>query len=81
MNANSLKILLLFFFISMYLITLSYLRQRKMKPVAYAVWGTFALLLPGFGPFFVIAYRPGEWDKQKRSNRVRARRNHSKKKK
>ncbi|GAB4420062.1 MAG: hypothetical protein Kow002_08230 [Anaerolineales bacterium] len=81
MNANTIKILLGLFFILMYLVAFSYLRQRKMKPIASLIWGTFALLLPGFGPFFVIAYRPGEWNKNLRSERVRARRDRFQKRK
>ena len=60
MNAQSLRILLLVFFIAIFLLSVSYLRRRKMSAWEYAFWGTFALLLPAFGPFFVIAYRPGE---------------------
>ncbi|HAY85355.1 MAG TPA: hypothetical protein DCY42_10680 [Chloroflexi bacterium] len=67
MNASLIKTFLVIFFILMVLAAFSFLRQRKMKKIAYAFWGTFALLLPGFGPFFVIAYRPGEW-KEKRHN-------------
>jgi multidrug transporter EmrE-like cation transporter len=65
MNASLLKTILVIFFMLMYLISFSYLSQRKMKKIAFALWGTFALLLPGFGPFFVIAYRPGEWNEKK----------------
>lgn len=68
MNASLIKTFLVIFFMLMFLAAFSYLRQRKMKKIAYALWGTFALLLPGFGPFFVIAYRPGEWkDKRHRA--------------
>jgi hypothetical protein len=60
MNAETLRILLVIFFVAIFLLSVSYLRRRKMSCWAYAFWGTFALLLPAFGPFFVIAYRPGE---------------------
>lgn len=60
MNADTLLTLLVIFFVAMFLLSVSYLRRRKMSCWAYAFWGTFALLLPAFGPFFVIAYRPGE---------------------
>jgi len=73
MNADLIKKFLVLFLIIMALVAFSYLRQRKMKRIAYALWGTFVLLLPGFGPFFLIAYRPGEWNRKKRSDRVRAR--------
>lgn len=66
MNASLIKTFLVLFFMLMVLVAFSYLCQRKMKRISYVLWGTFALLLPGFGPFFVIAYRPGEW-KEKRT--------------
>ena len=60
MNADALRVILVIFLLAIYLLAVSYLRRRKMSNLAYAFWGTFALLLPAFGPFFVIAYRPGE---------------------
>jgi hypothetical protein len=66
MNAGALRIILVFFLIIVFLVSLSYLRRRKMSKLGYAFWGTFALLLPAFGPFFVIAYRPGELVSRKR---------------
>jgi hypothetical protein len=60
MNAEVLRTLLMVFFVVMFLVAISYLRRRKMSAWAYLFWGTFALLLPAFGPFFIIAYRPGE---------------------
>jgi hypothetical protein len=61
MNAEVLRLFLVFFLIAIFLLAVSYLRHRKMSCWAYAFWGTFALLLPAFGPFFVIVYRPGEF--------------------
>lgn len=66
MNANALRFFLGFFLLAIFLLSVSYLRRRKMSCWAYAFWGTFALLLPAFGPFFVIAYRPGELVSRKR---------------
>ena len=60
MNSETLRTMLLFFLVTIFLVSALYLRQRKMSAWAYAFWGTFALLLPAFGPFFVIAYRPGK---------------------
>ena len=60
MTADFIRLLLFIFFVIVFLVSVSYLRQRKMSCRAYAFWGTFALLLPAFGPFFVIAYRPGK---------------------
>jgi hypothetical protein len=60
MTAQTLRTLLVIFFMAMFLLAVTYLRRRKMSCWAYTFWGAFALLLPVFGPFFVIAYRPGE---------------------
>lgn len=60
MNADALRLLLVAFLMTMYGIAVFYLSRRKMSKRAYAFWGIFALLLPAFGPFFLIAYRPGE---------------------
>ena len=67
MNATVLRATLVTFLVVIYLLSVSYLRRRKMSNLAYVFWGTFALLLPAFGPFFVIAYRPGELVHRKRS--------------
>jgi hypothetical protein len=67
MNADALRALLAIFLLAIFLLSLLYLRRRKMSCWAYAFWGTFALLLPAFGPFFVIAYRPGELVSRRRS--------------
>jgi hypothetical protein len=66
MNADALHVLLVIFFVAMFLLAVFYLSRRKMSKLAYAFWGIFALLLPAFGPFFVIAYRPGELAPRKR---------------
>jgi hypothetical protein len=66
MNADALRVILVTFLVAIYLLAVSYLRCRKMSNLAYTFWGTFALLLPAFGPFFVIAYRPGELASRKR---------------
>ena len=67
MNAETLRTLLIVFFVTIFFVSISYLQRRKMSFWAYAFWGTFALLLPALGPFFVIAYRPGELEPRKRS--------------
>lgn len=69
MNVETLRLLLIFFFVAIFLVAVSYLYQRKMSLWAYAFWGIFALLLPAIGPFFVIAYRPGEWKPRRRNRR------------
>jgi RsiW-degrading membrane proteinase PrsW (M82 family) len=66
MNVDALRVLLIIFLVAMFLLAVFYLSRRKMSKLAYAFWGIFALLLPAFGPFFVIAYRPGEMAPRKR---------------
>jgi RsiW-degrading membrane proteinase PrsW (M82 family) len=66
MNVDALRLLLVIFLVAMFLLAAFYLSRRKMSKLAYAFWGIFALLLPAFGPFFVIAYRPGELAPRKR---------------
>lgn len=60
MNAQILRALLMVFLGTIFLISISLLQNRKMSVAAYAFWGSIALFLPAFGPFFVIAYHPGE---------------------
>jgi hypothetical protein len=60
MTPQMLRVILFLFLAVIYLASLLYLGRRKMPVVAYIFWGIFALLLPAIGPFFVIAYRPGE---------------------
>jgi hypothetical protein len=51
-----------------FLIAIFYLRYRRCSPVEFALWGGLAFFLPVFGPFFVIAARPGP---KKRARRPR----------
>ena len=67
MNAVIMRMSLIAFLVVIYLVSLSYVSRRKMAKPAYAFWGIFALLLPAFGPFFVITYRPGKSVHRKRS--------------
>jgi len=59
MMADALRILLLLYLIAAFAVSMAYLRRRRMGLRAYALWSLLALLLPGFGPFFVVAFRPG----------------------
>lgn len=43
----------------MVMISISYLRQRKLSTLAFLLWGLLALMLPVLGPYLVIASRPG----------------------
>jgi hypothetical protein len=78
MNADHLRLLLVPFLVTMYLVAVSYLSRRKMSKLAYVFWGVFALLLPAFGPFFVIAYRPGEMAPRRRSRQKSGLKRHHK---
>ena len=70
MNADTMRLLLVIFLVAIFLVAVSYLRRRKMSAWTYAFWGTFALLLPAIGPFFIIAYRPGELVSRRRSKEL-----------
>ena len=72
MNAEALILLLVAFLVTIYLVAVFYLSRRSMSKLAYVFWGIFALLLPAFGPFFVIAYRPGELVRRKRGRQKSA---------
>ena len=63
--ATILRILLVIAIAAMALLSLYYLRQRKLSGWAYLGWGLLAVLLPLLGPFLVIALRPGKWRKEK----------------
>lgn len=56
------RIILLVDIIAMALLSLFYLRQRRLDRLSFFCWGLLALLVPVLGPFMVIANRPGEWD-------------------
>lgn len=56
------RIILLADIAAMALLSLFYLRQRRLDWVSFCCWGLLALLVPVLGPFLVIANRPGEWD-------------------
>lgn len=72
MNAEALILFLVAFLVTIYLVAVFYLSRRSMSKLAYVFWGIFALLLPAFGPFFVIAYRPGEMAHRKRGRQKSA---------
>jgi hypothetical protein len=59
-DARSLQLLLISFIFAMYFLVVAYLRRRRMPFRAFALWGLAALLIPAFGPFLVIAIRPGD---------------------
>jgi hypothetical protein len=59
MDARDLHLLLILFVFAMYFLVVAYLRRRRMPFGAYAFWGLVAMLIPVFGPFLVIARKPG----------------------
>ena len=73
MNAELVRAVLMGFLVTMFALSVLYLRQRRMSLGAYALWGLFALLVPAVGPFMVILTRPGKPVKQpglRRSSRL-----------
>ena len=54
-----LQSLLAIYVLAAFVITIFYLRYRRCSPLEFALWGGLAFFLPVFGPFFVIAARPG----------------------
>jgi hypothetical protein len=61
-TAGAIRTILLVDIVTMSLLAVVYLRQRRMDWLAYCAWGLLALLVPVLGPFLVIANRPGQWD-------------------
>jgi hypothetical protein len=52
--------------LGMALLAIFYLRQRRMSFQEYLAWGLLAILVPVFGPFWVIYTHPGQpsWPKR-----------------
>jgi hypothetical protein len=63
-----LRTLLIVYVLAAFGLAIGYLRYRRCSPVEFALWGGLAFFVPVFGPFFVIAARPGP---KKRSRRIR----------
>ncbi len=58
-SPNLMRLMLLICMLSMVILAVLYLRQRRLTPLAYALWGLAAILIPVVGPFFVISMKPG----------------------
>ncbi len=56
------RTILLVDIVAMALLSLIYLRQRRLSLQSYCFWGLLAMLVPVLGPFLVISNRPGQWD-------------------
>lgn len=60
MDARGLHLLLVLVLLAMTLLSVAYLRRRRMSFSAFAAWGLLAVLLPAIGPFLVIVLQPGK---------------------
>lgn len=60
--------LLAIYTVAAFVLALFYMRHRRLTRAEFALWGALALLVPVFGPFFVITARPGP---RKRPSRPR----------
>ena len=58
-TADLIRILLLLDVVGMGLMGMFYLSRRRLGWAAYLAWGILAASVPIFGPFVVIALRPG----------------------
>ena len=59
-SPDMMRLLLIIFMLSMAVLAAFYLRRRELALLEYAFWGLAAILIPIFGPFFVIWMRPGK---------------------
>lgn len=55
--------------VAMALMALFYLRSRGLPWSRFLVWGLLAVMVPIFGPFLVIALRPGAPRNPRRTGR------------
>jgi hypothetical protein len=59
MNAETLRTLLLVYIALSAGLAFVYMARRRLTLGEWVFWGLVAILLPVFGPFFVISARPG----------------------
>lgn len=59
MTQTNVLVLLAIYTVSAFVLALFYMRHRRLTRAEFALWGMLALLVPVFGPFFVIAARLG----------------------
>ncbi len=69
--ADVVRALILLDIVAMALFAIFYLRQRPLSWLAFLGWGLLAVLVPVFGPFLVIAARPGGARRRPRPARYR----------
>ena len=60
LSPDLMRSLLLVCMLTMVILAVFYLRQRKLTQMAYVFWGLIAILIPIIGPFVVIWMRPGQ---------------------
>jgi hypothetical protein len=61
-TADVIRTMLIVDMVTLALLALVYLRQRRMSIIEYFCWGLLVIVVPVIGPFIAIANRPGEWD-------------------
>jgi hypothetical protein len=59
MIAEILRILLGAYLVLSLALAITYLARRRLTLGEWFFWGGLALIIPVFGPFFVISARPG----------------------
>ena len=59
-SVDLIRFLLLLDIVGMGLLGVFYLSRRSLGWAEYLAWGIVAAILPVFGPFMVIALRPGQ---------------------
>jgi hypothetical protein len=73
MTAELLRILLVLYALAALGIGFSYLARKRLSIGEWLLWGTIAITVPVFGPFFVIAARPGPRNRSRRPRPARGR--------
>jgi hypothetical protein len=59
-SPDLMRLMLLICMLGMCILAVLCLRRRELAPLAYALWGLAAILIPVIGPFFVIWMKPGD---------------------
>ena len=60
LSPDLMRSLLLICMLTMVILAVFFLRQRKLTHLDYVFWGLIAILIPIIGPFVVIWMKPGE---------------------
>lgn len=62
-----LRAMIVIYSLAAFVLAVFYLHYRRCSAIEFVLWGGIAFLLPVFGPFFVIAARPGPKKRPRRS--------------